>query len=179
MLVTATLAVTAHMRSTSPVRPRRSSQHQINALTGIRAHHNLAGCLIARMSVWAGLPALTRQDISRYGMRYPSARYWSSSPAVGAAGGDEPKSKPGALTAAATSLPLGRRIRYEYHLSPAGEELRIVLGALQQRGDQHCAPAAGPSAQRRSRSTGARLDVAFTDESGRVVALDEVTFVAV
>ncbi|MGI5521699.1 winged helix-turn-helix transcriptional regulator [Micromonospora sp. CA-259024] len=73
----------------------------------------------------------------------------------------------------------GHRIRYEYHLTPAGEELRIVLGALQQWGDRHCAPAAGPSAQRRSRSTGAQLDVAFVDESGRAVALDDVTFVAV
>ncbi|MBB5479998.1 winged helix-turn-helix transcriptional regulator [Micromonospora parathelypteridis] len=73
----------------------------------------------------------------------------------------------------------GHRLRYEYHLTPAGEELRIVLGALQQWGDQHCAPATGPSAQRRSRSTGQQLEVAFTDESGRAVALDDVTFVAV
>lgn len=73
----------------------------------------------------------------------------------------------------------GHRLRYEYHLTPAGEDLRIVLGALQQWGDRHCAPAAGPSAQRRSRSTGAQLDVAFTDENGKAVALDDVTFVAV
>jgi DNA-binding HxlR family transcriptional regulator len=72
----------------------------------------------------------------------------------------------------------GHRIRYEYHLTPAGEELRIVLGALQQWGDQHCAPAGGPSAQRRSRSTGEQLGVAFIDEGGRAVVLDDVTFVA-
>ncbi|GIF67334.1 HxlR family transcriptional regulator [Asanoa ishikariensis] len=72
----------------------------------------------------------------------------------------------------------GQRVRYEYHLTPAGEELRIVLGALQQWGDQHSAPATGPSAERRSRRTGEQLDVAFVDKAGNAVGLDDVTFVA-
>ena len=73
----------------------------------------------------------------------------------------------------------GRRLRYEYHLTPAGEDLRIVLGALQQWGDLYCAPATGPSAQRRSRSTGGQLGVAFVDDGGKAVPLDDVAFVAV
>src|SRR4051794_28734394 len=31
----------------------------------------------------------------------------------------------------------GARTRYAYHLTPAGAELRLVLGALQQWGDAH------------------------------------------
>ncbi|GAA5186253.1 helix-turn-helix domain-containing protein [Rugosimonospora acidiphila] len=72
----------------------------------------------------------------------------------------------------------GHRVRYEYHLTPAGEELRIVLGALQQWGDQHRPPTTGPSAQRRSRSTGGQLDVAFVDKAGKAVDLDDVTFIS-
>lgn len=71
----------------------------------------------------------------------------------------------------------GRRARYDYHLTPAGEELRIVLGALQQWGDRHRPPAIGPTAVRRSRTTGAPLGVAFVDGDGRAVEVDEVEFV--
>src|SRR5579875_2656161 len=34
----------------------------------------------------------------------------------------------------------GRRARHDYRLTPAGEELRVVLGSLQQWGDRHVPP---------------------------------------
>jgi len=71
----------------------------------------------------------------------------------------------------------GRRGRYEYHLTPAGRELRVVLGALQQWGDRYHPPAGGPSAVRRSRETGRPLSVVFADaDTGRAVDLDDVEF---
>ena len=71
----------------------------------------------------------------------------------------------------------GERVRYAYHLTPAGEELRIVLGALQQWGDAHRPPDDGPTSERRSRTTGERLSVAFVDGSGQEVPLEDVRFV--
>jgi DNA-binding HxlR family transcriptional regulator len=71
----------------------------------------------------------------------------------------------------------GERARHSYHLSPAGKDLRIVLGALQQWGDKHRPRAEGPSMERRSHATNERLAVAFVDGSGRAVALDDVAFV--
>jgi DNA-binding HxlR family transcriptional regulator len=71
----------------------------------------------------------------------------------------------------------GSRTRHEYHLTPAGHELRIVLGALQQWGDRHHPPAGGPSAVRRSRATGRPLGVAFVDETGQAVDVGDVEFV--
>ena len=72
----------------------------------------------------------------------------------------------------------GGRSRFSYHVTPAGEELLIVLGALQQWGDHNCPPAGGPTRQRRSRASGQRLTVAYVDESGQAVPLEDVTFVA-
>lgn len=37
----------------------------------------------------------------------------------------------------------GSRTRYSYHLTPAGEELRLILAALQQWGDTHRTPRGG------------------------------------
>src|ERR1700759_3553130 len=71
----------------------------------------------------------------------------------------------------------GRRGRYAYRLTPAGEELRVVLGSLQQWGDQHMPPPGGPTVVRRARDTGAPLHVGYVDDQGREVALDDVEFV--
>jgi DNA-binding HxlR family transcriptional regulator len=71
----------------------------------------------------------------------------------------------------------GERARHSYHVTEAGHELVVALGALQQWGDAHRPRAAGPSVARRSRSTGEPLAVAFVDGSGRAVALDDVEFV--
>ncbi|WBB65539.1 helix-turn-helix domain-containing protein [Micromonospora sp. WMMD812] len=73
---------------------------------------------------------------------------------------------------------IGERPRSSYHPTPAGAELLVVLGALQQWGDRNCPPAGGPASQRRSRATGQRLSVAYVDESGQAVPLEDVTFVA-
>src|ERR1700759_5181398 len=71
----------------------------------------------------------------------------------------------------------GRRGRYAYHLTPAGDELRVVLGSLQQWGDQHLPPPGGPTVVRRARDSGAPLHVGYVDDQGREVALDDVEFV--
>jgi DNA-binding HxlR family transcriptional regulator len=71
----------------------------------------------------------------------------------------------------------GKRARYSYHLTPAGKELRIVLGALQQWGDRHRLGDGSPSFERRSITADERLEVAFIDGSGHAVNLDDVAFV--
>ncbi len=71
----------------------------------------------------------------------------------------------------------GSRTRYEYRLTPAGEELRIVLGGLQQWGDAHLPWPEGPSVLRRERHTGRSVRIGFVDESGREVPLDDVELV--
>jgi DNA-binding HxlR family transcriptional regulator len=71
----------------------------------------------------------------------------------------------------------GRRGRYAYQLTPAGQGLRVVLGSLQQWGDQYLPPPGGPTVVRRARDTGAALHVGYVDDRGREVALDDVEFV--
>jgi len=71
----------------------------------------------------------------------------------------------------------GRRARYAYRLTPAGRELQVVLGSLQQWGDEHLPPPGGPTVARRARGTGGPLHIGFVDEQGREVALDDVEFV--
>jgi DNA-binding HxlR family transcriptional regulator len=69
----------------------------------------------------------------------------------------------------------GARARDSYHLTPAGRELQIVLGALQQWGDEHRPYEPGPTVARRS-ADGRRLRVAFVDDEGAEVPLEEVRF---
>ncbi|MEW9528588.1 winged helix-turn-helix transcriptional regulator [Microbispora sp. NPDC049125] len=71
----------------------------------------------------------------------------------------------------------GARIRYGYHPTPAGEELRVVLGALQQWGDAHRPLDGGPTVERRAVDDGRLLSVAFVDDTGTAVPLDRVAFV--
>lgn len=68
----------------------------------------------------------------------------------------------------------GSRAREEYHLTAAGRELLVVLGALQQWGDDHLSRPEGPSVVRRHRSSGRPLHVGFVDEHGREVDLADV-----
>ncbi|MHA6759427.1 winged helix-turn-helix transcriptional regulator [Streptacidiphilus sp. PAMC 29251] len=60
----------------------------------------------------------------------------------------------------------GSRVRYEYHLTDAGRELEVVLGALQQWGDRHLPWPAGPTIQRRAMRTNRPVHVAFVDDHG-------------
>jgi DNA-binding HxlR family transcriptional regulator len=69
----------------------------------------------------------------------------------------------------------GARARDSYHLTRAGHELQIALGALQQWGDDHRPYDPGPTVVRRS-ADGRPLHVAFVDEDGAEVPLEEVRF---
>lgn len=71
----------------------------------------------------------------------------------------------------------GSRMRFSYHLTPAGRDLLVTLGALQQWGDRQCPPQEGPSALRRSRVTGRPLRVAYVDDGGTPVDLADVEMV--
>ena len=70
----------------------------------------------------------------------------------------------------------GARVRDSYHLTPAGEELRVVLAALQQWGDEHRPYELGPTVLRRA-ADGRPVHVAFVDDTGREVPLEEIRFV--
>ncbi|WP_431219243.1 winged helix-turn-helix transcriptional regulator [Leifsonia xyli] len=70
----------------------------------------------------------------------------------------------------------GARARTDYHLTPAGEDLKLVLGALQQWGDVHAPRDDGPTVIRRDTATGGRIGVAFVDEEGREVDSRDVSF---
>src|SRR5580704_4791065 len=72
----------------------------------------------------------------------------------------------------------GARSRFAYRLTPAGRELHVVLGALQQWGDEHLPHPDGPSMLRRVRSTGRPAHVGFIDEDGREVATTDVAVIA-
>jgi DNA-binding HxlR family transcriptional regulator len=70
----------------------------------------------------------------------------------------------------------GARARDSYHLTEAGRELQVVLGALQQWGDEHRPYEPGPTVLRRT-ADGRRVHVGFVDDEGKEVPLDEVRFV--
>jgi DNA-binding HxlR family transcriptional regulator len=69
----------------------------------------------------------------------------------------------------------GQRPRDAYVLTDAGRELEVVLGALQQWGDKHLPRPEGPSMLRRA--GGRPAHVAFVDDTGREVALEQVEVV--
>ncbi len=69
----------------------------------------------------------------------------------------------------------GSRARDSYHVTPAGSELSVVLGALQQWGDEHRPYEPGPTVVRRT-ADGRPLHVGFVDEEGKEVPLEEVRF---
>jgi len=68
----------------------------------------------------------------------------------------------------------GSRPRMAYHLTPAGRDLVVVLGALQQWGDHYRPHPDGPLVRRGSRTSGWALRVAFVDDEGRETSLDDV-----
>jgi DNA-binding HxlR family transcriptional regulator len=71
----------------------------------------------------------------------------------------------------------GRRSRFAYRLTPAGRELLVVLGALQQWGDEHLPRPGGPTIVRQARDTGRPLHVGYIDDESHEVALNDVRFV--
>ena len=70
----------------------------------------------------------------------------------------------------------GKRTRHEYHMTPAGLDLQVVLGALQQWGDEHRPYSLGPTVVRRSVDD-RPLRVAFVDDEAREVPVDDVRFI--
>jgi DNA-binding HxlR family transcriptional regulator len=71
----------------------------------------------------------------------------------------------------------GRRARDEYFLTDVGRELHVVVGALQQWGDDHLPRPEGPSVIRRSLETAAPVRVAFVDVGGREVPHEQVAII--
>jgi DNA-binding HxlR family transcriptional regulator len=72
----------------------------------------------------------------------------------------------------------GERSRFAYRLTPAGQELQVILGALQQWGDEHLPHPDGPSMLRRRGGTGgAPLHVGYIDDDGREVTLPDVRMI--
>jgi DNA-binding HxlR family transcriptional regulator len=63
----------------------------------------------------------------------------------------------------------GRRVRQEYRLTPAGQDLKVVLAGLQQWGDQYLPRAGGPTVLRRSHRDGRPLHVGFIDDCDRAI----------
>jgi DNA-binding HxlR family transcriptional regulator len=68
----------------------------------------------------------------------------------------------------------GDRARPEYHLTPAGRDLGLVLGALQQWGDDYIPLPKGPISQRCNRATGKKVAVSFIDERGSPIDISQV-----
>lgn len=68
----------------------------------------------------------------------------------------------------------GARGRDAYLLTPAGRELDVVLGVLQQWGDRHLPWAAGPTIERVAAGTGLAVHVGYIDEQGNEVRLEDV-----
>ncbi|MFF3689518.1 winged helix-turn-helix transcriptional regulator [Streptomyces sp. NPDC002187] len=72
----------------------------------------------------------------------------------------------------------GSRPRQSYHLTQAGRDLWVVLAALQQWGDHHRPRPSGPSALRRTRSTGQPVHIGFLDEDGHEVPGTDVVMLS-
>ncbi|MEV7693606.1 helix-turn-helix domain-containing protein [Microbacterium sp. NPDC089189] len=73
----------------------------------------------------------------------------------------------------------GQRTRDAYTLTPAGEELKTVLVALQEWGTQHM-PSEKPSRVRAlTRASRQPVHVGFIDDDGRKIAQDAVEFVRI
>jgi DNA-binding HxlR family transcriptional regulator len=70
----------------------------------------------------------------------------------------------------------GHRTRYSYHLTEAGQDLRVVIGALQQWGDEHRPYSPGATILRRT-ADGRPARVAFVDDRHEEIDGREVQFV--
>jgi DNA-binding HxlR family transcriptional regulator len=68
----------------------------------------------------------------------------------------------------------GDRARPEYHLTQAGRDLALVMGALQQWGDTYFPLPKGPVTQRCNRVSGKKVAVSFIDEHGAPIDISQV-----
>lgn len=62
----------------------------------------------------------------------------------------------------------------ERHLTPAGRELHVLIGVLQQWGDKHLPRPEGPTMVRKARRTERPVHVAFIDDLGYEIPADDV-----
>lgn len=72
----------------------------------------------------------------------------------------------------------GKRVRHSYMLTDAGQELLVVLLALQQWGDKHLPWPAGPSMLRRVEDTERPVHVGFIDDDGHEVDRTSVALIS-
>lgn len=70
----------------------------------------------------------------------------------------------------------GSRPRFSYHPTAAGEQLRLVLAALQQWGDDNIPPEGGVTVARRTVEGDLPVRVGFVDDEDQPHPLAEVTF---
>ncbi|WP_314173866.1 winged helix-turn-helix transcriptional regulator [Streptomyces winkii] len=73
----------------------------------------------------------------------------------------------------------GQRTRDAYALTPAGEELKLVVAALQQWGDEHLPSAKPLKALPFVNGSASRVRVSFVEESGTPVEPAQVEFAPV
>lgn len=71
----------------------------------------------------------------------------------------------------------GERARSSYVLTSAGQELTVLLAALQQWGDEHLPWPDGPTVLRRVAGTDRPVHVGFIDDEGHEVDRDKVTLI--
>jgi DNA-binding HxlR family transcriptional regulator len=71
----------------------------------------------------------------------------------------------------------GSRPRDAYLLTPAGRDLRVALGCLQQWGDTYLPWPDGPTVERRTRGTDRPVHVGYIDDRGQEVSSDEVVMI--
>ncbi|MFZ4894742.1 winged helix-turn-helix transcriptional regulator [Plantibacter sp. Mn2098] len=71
----------------------------------------------------------------------------------------------------------GSRARFAYQPTPAGEDLKLVLAAMQQWGDEHIPPAAGVTIARETASGHRPVHLGFVDAAGAEHPLDDIAFV--
>lgn len=71
----------------------------------------------------------------------------------------------------------GQRTRDAYQLTPAGEELKVVMVAMQQWGEAHVPQTQGPRVLPLTVDTGERVRAALVDPSGRIVPDTDVAFI--
>jgi len=70
----------------------------------------------------------------------------------------------------------GVRARVSYHPTDAGTQLKIVLAALQQWGDDNIPPEGGVTVSRRSRASDRPVRMAFVDDRGDVHGVSDIAF---
>jgi DNA-binding HxlR family transcriptional regulator len=70
----------------------------------------------------------------------------------------------------------GSRARSSYHPTRAGLDLKLVLAALQQWGDEYEPRADGPTVERRRTADGSAASVSFVAGDGSALGVDEVEF---